>query len=44
MYLDTSLTSMGCLVTKKGTIISDKHSGDLSFVKLLVTSRHIVSF
>jgi len=31
----------GCLVTKKGTV-SDKHSSGLSFVKVLVTSRHIV--
>jgi len=30
-------------VTNKGTV-GDKHSGGLSLVKHLVTSRHIVSF
>ena len=30
----------GCLVKNKGTV--SKHSSGLSFVKLLVTSRHII--
>jgi len=49
MYLvlgDTWLTNMGMFKCDKqgDSYNSDKHSSGLSFVKLLVANRHIVSF